>query len=330
MAYLDIDGTTSRLKPTVNNNSDGTAVDINDKRLIMRSKLQSMANVKHVDNQPVKKFEKFNRYRNNEGQDYLSSGIGYIFITKPHLNLACNDNIDDPYLLSIHNGRGSGLAKRIVNSLDGVYGGDRTTPFIQLITNSAETFETKDNILKTKEYGYTFFVNKISVVDNETESFNGDTFTIEYTEYSDLALTYLHKTWVDYIHAVKFNTIQPYKTDVNNYIHHKIIDYASAMYYFLVAEDGYTIKYYAKYTGVFPINIPYSALSFNLGESKVKKLSVQYQYSFKEDLDPRILDEFAYLTKDSNGVVNTTYNLNNTWCKQIKLSDDKKKLVFVQ
>ena len=148
-----------------------------------------------------------------------------------------------------------------------------------------------------------------------------------------MSITLLHKVWVDYINAVKINRISPSRgtsSDSTDYILEKKVDYASSVYYFLLDADGCTIKYYAKYTGVFPTNVPYSAMSFKLGESNIKKLSIQYQYSFKEDLNPEILDEFIKLTYSNDMPKrDNDFRADKTWFNYVRITRDRKKMFFI-
>ena len=293
-------------------------------------KLSSFS-MKHIDDAKNSSRDiHINRFRNNEGIDYLTSGIGYVFMTKPHLHISGNSSLGDPFIYTLRNSN-SGPAKVVKQNLDGVKGGSIDGNFMSIITNSVERFETQDVVLKTKEIGETFYGEKLHWGDNAFESYGGGSLTIEYTEYNDLVLTMLHKAWVDYIHGVKLDKIKPRE----EYIEKKIIDYVSSIYYFLLESDGSTIRYFAKYTGVFPTSVPYSAMSFSLGESAPKKLSVQYQYSFKDDLDPRILDEFAFLTQSDEKLKTASYviegkpnNLSDNWVKEVLISNDRKRLIF--
>lgn len=332
----------------------------------LRKKLIKDLNMREKGN----KFTHINRLRQADASDYMTTGIGYVFMTKPHLHLYNNKDIQDNFLQFIADspltdslGKPT-LNSLIIGSLDGAYGHSavgnsplKDTKFIPIITSSAESFETKDNILKTRETGENFLGNKIIYGDIQTESLGADTFNIEYTEYSDGALFLLHKTWVDYMHAIKRNKIRPYRrtrsyddpslaeqagmeqyggmgTD-RDYVREKILDYACSVYYFLLDPDGTTIRYWCKYTGVFPTSIPYSAMSFNLGENKLRKLNIQYQYSYKNDMDPYTLEEFAYLTRGANvddveikQMIGLDQHFYNTWRSTVGISPDRKKLIF--
>ena len=319
------------------------------------------------------KFTHFNRYRFADEVDYMTSGIGYIFMTRPHLNIIDNEDIQDNFLLAISKGT-SQQSQMIKQNLCANYnttgGSAIDSKFMPIITSSAESFETKDNILKIRETGENFVGNKIVYGDVQTESLNADTFNIEYTEYSDGSLLLLHKTWVDYIHAVKINKIRPKRYNNvkevtlvssifkgaddreygEDYVMSRTIDYASSLYYFLLDPDGTTIRYWCKYTGVFPTSVPYSAMSFKLGENSLKKLNIVYQYSFKTDMDPYTLEEFAYLTsfsiadtcklresKPNSSFKESEHNnlelnhdpiRNNTWRRHVTINEERTKLIF--
>lgn len=273
------------------------------------------------------KFDKFNRFNIKENDDYFTSSIGYIFFTKPDLNLN-NDTIRNRYpFINVLNSSSNLSGKHILSSLsysDTEYGSIVPSNFITLLTNAATSFESKDTTISTEEYFDTKNKSKMVFPITLSESETVDSFSIEYDEYSDLSIIYLHKVWIDYMHMVRQNVVQPFDT----YITDKSIDYMSSAYYFKLAEDGFTIKYWSKYTGVFPTVIPYSAFSFSAGDNNVKKVNISYSYSFKEDMDINILADFSALC-------GTTYALpariENNWASNVGISQDSKgqfRLIF--
>jgi hypothetical protein len=282
--------------------------------------------------QGAKKFTDFNRFRQTEGEDYAVGGISYVFFTKPHLNLLNNKSLAyaDSFLNNLKD-LGT-VGERILHSLDG--GNSKEGgKFISLITNSAENFETKDTMIKTEEMHENFVGSRMIFPTNTNESQTVDQFNIEYTEYADLSITLLHKAWVDYMNLVKKGVVNPYRGGGNvnlDYVHRRIIDYMSSVYYFKLGEDGKKIKYWAKYTGVFPTNIPYSAFSYHHGDPKVKKVSVQYSYNFKEDMDYNILKDFQMIAGSSNATKGHVYTLKDNWKTNVRISNDFKhpKLLF--
>lgn len=264
------------------------------------------------------KWSKFNRFRLHMDEDFDSSGISYVFFTKPHCNLVKGDLKNDAFLNSLGklpNG------KTLIDSLDGLNGSGNK--LIKILSNSAENFDTKDTTLTTNELSENRIGSKLSIPGSTTDSTTIDSFAIDYTEYSDLGILFLHKAWVDYIHCVRRGIIAPNA----NYIKEKVLDFVSSVYYFRMDESGKQIKFYSKYTGVYPINVPYSAMSFHLGEPRIKKLNITYNYSFKEDMNPEILDDFYALTSAYKTTALSAEATNN-WASQVWLSTDKKTLYF--
>jgi hypothetical protein len=103
----------------------------------------------------------------------------------------------------------------------------------------------------------------------------------------------LHKMWIQYISNVYHGSWDP-KTD---YIWQKILDYAVSVNVVVTAEDFETILFWSKYYGVFPINVPYSALSWDTGNFIGKnEMSITYAYSWKEDWNPASLTEMNTVT----------------------------------
>jgi hypothetical protein len=303
---------------------------------------KKLGNVVDAGTNQNDRFSKFNRFRVIEGEDYSIGGISYVFFTKPQLNLTggsfqnVNYTADklkyDSFLYNLKTGTLGNLGTKILNSLDRKSGLAQGSHLMPLITNSAKSFETKDTTIKTDEYYDNYLGNKIVVPGGTNESDTADTFTIDYTEYADLSLTLLHKVWVDYMHLVRRGMIDPHP----DFAQLGIIDYVSSVYYFKLGDDGKKIKFWSKYTGVFPVNIPYSAFSYHHADPKVKELSVQYAYSFKEDMSYDVLYDFLQITggavsndlyeKNFHGKVHT---LADTWNGEVKLNSDLTKLLFL-
>lgn len=282
-------------------------------------------------------FRQINRYRIYDN-DFLASSIGYIFFTKPDLNLI---NFNNPtskdssgpteishlkYDTFLYAFAMTELGQKIMSSLtlSNITYRSSNNNFINILTNLAENFDTKDVQMRTTEIGENFYGYKMSVPSTFIDSVTPDSFSINYTETSDLRITYLHKVWMDYMQAVKLGTISPKEI----YRKNKIIDYMSSVYFFLCGEDGQSIKYFSKLTGVYPTNVPYSGLSWQLGQGGLKRMSVIYQYSFKEDLDPQILMDFNMLTSSSATTNKNSLpaNIANNWVNNAAIKEGK--LIF--
>lgn len=203
-------------------------------------------------------------------------------------------------------------------------------PFNTILSNLCTTLELRDNTISQVETGQNLLGNKLVYADSQTEAMTVNSMSIDYYETSDMMVTMLHKCWVDYMHLVKRNLAVPhmgkrsfkansqfygpdgqpskhlphgaqnesasaYASDSQlNVIHDRIIDYACSIYVFKMAEDGRRVKFWTKYTGVFPTSVPYSTNSFSLGETTKPSVSIEYTYSFKEDMSPEVLLEFQH------------------------------------
>lgn len=223
----------------------------------------------------VRKLNRFKIIHPDQGFEWAT---GYVFMTKPDLNIftsinMVNDDFKKRYEF-VDISRDLDILKQLQISLSTDNG------FINMITNFTETFDTSDDVIKTDETAAAFMGWNIVYGGTASDSRKADTFSISYTDDRDIHLYKLHSTWVEYIDLVKKGAIKPRI----HYIYNRMLDYASSLYYFLVAEDGERIIYAAKYTGVFPTNIPHSTFSWSRGEGPKPKYSISYQYNFKEDM----------------------------------------------
>ena len=300
----------------------------------------------------------FNRFRVQEGIDYFTSNVTYIFFTKPQMNLINAAYVNDSFIRSMQNSTRD-HNKMIMENLDGVSA--TTGPFNFILSNAAESFDLKDNVLSKIEVGDTRMGHRVTLGDNAIDSYNSGEFTVEYTELADMSITKMHKIWLDYIDMVKHNLAAPYMqkntsdasffaaTSVSasgnhyysysngvdgnrDFIKNRELDYVCSVYYFKVADDGMTLKYWAKYTGVFPLNVPYSALSFSVGDNKLKQMNVNYAYSFKEDMSIEILEEFNMLCLKNGGWSTdnrSNFTIDKNWAKGVCLTPNLDKILFI-
>ena len=232
-------------------------------------------------------FNKYNKYNSNT--DFALKGVNYIFITKPRLNLVPESG--DSYRLNIDNNAFFKLLEstnpEILHMLSDK-SSRNPSMFIKLITNRYKGFETQDQVMRTKEMNETWKGYKINQPISVINSINGGTFSIEYDEISGGIITKLHKAWLDYIEKVRFGEVVPSAESVAN----RELEYLSSIYYFSLTPDGETIQYWSKYVGVAPISAPYSAFGGQKGEVESIKPSIQYAYSYKEDMEPDTLLDF--------------------------------------
>ncbi|WCS68341.1 hypothetical protein Goe21_02310 [Bacillus phage vB_BsuM-Goe21] len=255
--------------------------------------------------------KEYDVYRRGDPKDHdvLVKGIPYIFITTPKLNLDKLNTRRDSFLMYLET-----LEPDLFNAL--TTNGKTVSPFIKILTNAFRGMDGKDLAARTIDVGETFYGYKQTLPISLVDSLVGDTTTVKFEEYKSLPIIKLHKAWVEYTENVRRGTFSPSKDAIKK----RYLDYVSSIYYFLLDFDGETILYFSKYTGAVPISVPYANLATDGKEHDIPEISVEYSYSFKEDLDPAILMDFnkvatldsealRYSTEGSNkGVIPYTTN----------------------
>lgn len=237
-----------------------------------------------LTNDRLANYNSFNIFKLYSSVDPLTSGIAYVFMTRPACNLI-DQNIERDSVFDYLVGKTSmwQIIKAALGNTE--VSTDNSINLIHGITNLITSFDTKDLVLTTSSVGDNMYGQVIKVGNNLRESESADTLALNFIETDDLYITLLHLAWVRYIAMIRYGTFAP----TINSIVKKEIDYASSLYYIMTKVDGHTITYWSKYTGVFPTSVPLSSLSWRLGDNSIKNISINYEYSFKEDLNPLIL-----------------------------------------
>lgn len=227
----------------------------------------------------------YNRFKHAMPDDILSRGFMHIFFTRPDCNLMENGVLtsevkNDPSLSYIYKKKPDLVKQLVLNN-------GESHDFMMLLSNKAKGFNLTDEGIISDKYGKSFGGHSISFARRKDTELGG-TFDITYNDTRDLDIMNLHKLWIEY--AV--NVYRGKWTPRMKYIYGKILDYACSVYVILTAEDGESILFWTKYYGVFPINVPYSALSWS-GNNVVSnpEYNISYQYSWKEDYNPLGLTE---------------------------------------
>lgn len=263
----------------------------------------------------------YNRFKIANPADILSRGFAHVFFTRPDCNIFKDNKGQEPvskveadpnfkYALCNKRELLYQLAQ-VSNSATGnkIWG--------WLLSNKALSFSLSDESIGYDKYGTSYRKNAIAFGRTNEESKAAGEFSIDFQDTRELDIFHIHKLWTDYISNVYVGKWYP----KNNYLWEKIIDYACSVYYIITAEDGETILFWSKYYGCFPVNVPSSSYSWSAGEPITsQKLSLSYQYSYKEDFNPLSLVELNINTgvTSSNGKYVPTFNPNlgtvgNTW-----------------
>lgn len=256
-----------------------------------------------------KLFEKstryYNRFKTLNPNNILQKAFPHVFFVRPNCNILKDTNTlrdelkSNETFMYTWNSAPSAVKELTISN-------GSPDDFMLSLSSAAASFSLSDEYINTDTYGRTFTGYKVAYGKNDIESKTAGTFEITFNDTHDLHIYQIHRLWVEYINGVYRGSITPAKNSIIN----KILDYTSAVYYILTAEDGETILFWSKYYGVFPSTIPSSQYSW--GEGNVvtdTKLNVTYQYSFKEDFNPYSILEFNYNSKVSGGVAyEPTYN----------------------
>lgn len=247
-----------------------------------------------IDTVVPQMFKKFNRWNTAFPDYHLMKTHVKIFFTRPDLNIltassTMHDQASiDPLYRYIYENQ-----PLIIRNLT-KYASSKHQ-FNPLISNNPKSFEISDEYIKTVEAGETFTGYKIFYGRNDIESKAAGEISVNYIDDYNLDIFKTHKIWVDYISKVYRGEFSPKV----KYKQSKTLDYAVALYYFVLGPDGETILFWSKYTGVFPTNTSSSALSWDKDTVlKMPEINIKYVYSIKRDLDPTHLAEFNTLSSD--------------------------------
>lgn len=274
MSYDNIDGKTS-------------ASDLVDKLNISSN---------YISGSPKSIFNKnlnyYNRFKIKSSDDVLTKAFPHVFFVRPDLNLFRNNNEDitqlsksieaNPFFSFVWKNDPDLVRSLILNS-------NSRHQFNMYLSNKVTSFETSDEYIGIENNGKTFLGHQITYGKDSIESKTASELNLKFDDDKFCHTYILNKLWMEYINLVSRGSIAPNPRNILD----KVLDYTSAIYYIVTAEDGETIIFWSKYYGVFPSAAPSSQFSWD-GEmiQGPMSYSLKYQYSFKEDFNPATLLEF--------------------------------------
>ncbi len=250
----------------------------------------------------------YNRFKVATPETALSKSFAHVFFIRPDLNVLKSDGVGGFQISNTLKDNASFYytmqhSPELLREL--IHYNGCSHNFMFSLSNAVNSFEVSDEYIKTEQYGESYTGFKIPIGKHNLESQSAGTFNITYEDDRDLSIYHIHKIWTDYISNVFRGEIK----SRDGYITNKILDYATAVYYILTAEDGETIIFWSKYYGVFPTNSPSSSTSWTKGNLlKTPEHTITYNYAFKEDFNPLSLVEFNMMsTKESQYKYITSY-----------------------
>jgi hypothetical protein len=263
----------------------------------------------------------FNRFNIQPIDLKFNKGFGKVFFTRPDLNFFdsigtssvngrrvfpkdLNENISpDLWFRQLYNSD-----PHILASLTDSYSSKHH--FHPLLSNAAQSFDLTDEKLETMEHGETFTGWKLKYGKHNIGSRTAGSFSVAYDETNRIEIYKTHKAWIEYISKV-YRGEFPAK---RKYIEQRVLDYAVSAYYFVLGPDGESIVFWSKYIGVFPTVAPSGEFSWSKGDIiKHPEITIEYEYSWKEDVDVMSLIDFNY--NAGLGNINATNGLTTNMLK---------------
>lgn len=214
----------------------------------------------------------------------------YVFFVKPDLHLYDNGSINPELarrssFFSDAIDRYPHVAKQLQYSSSMNTCGGSLSPLLsnaftgnlELPSISADQITTPQNVYGTSiEYRGSSF-----------KSDEGFDFTIEFKDTKYLEIYMYFKMYDEYEKLKWMGQVSPTSL---MYIYRKNLHDQTAIYKFIVAEDGMTIIHWSRIMGTFPISVPRDTFS-DLEGGEIK-YSVTWHGQFVRDMDPLILRDF--------------------------------------
>ena len=266
-------------------------------------------------------YKSFNRYGWINLLDTDTVAREYLFFTKPDLYIYDGNTFNNATLNSTFRSNGFfiDVDQRNKDALTSLQYSikDRNgnkDPFIRILSNmviskldmpriSSETQQSTANV-----YG--------SIISYRSHSFKSDygyDFSLTFRDSRYLDIYNMVKAYDEFMRHSKMGEID-YGFDYNSkgsgdthntaeiyksYIKAHIIPEQFSIYKFIVGSDGETIIFFAKYTGVYFVDVPRDEFS-EPDTSNGFKYSVSFHANFVRDMDPLIITEFNKLSLGSD------------------------------
>jgi hypothetical protein len=267
-------------------------------------------------NQDIANFDnltKFDSFIINRYIDGFITGYSFVFVTKPSLFIypykppvnnrelmlayenMTKDQLFSQFLAEDSLNRNDRIISEQLSFYEGIFPSNYTRQnFMPLFTNKSKAFNTSDTVMEQQEVFVTKQGFRMPLPTFKTPSEANGTLAIPMNETPNLDITKTLSLWVNYISNVTDGTFNANPTMVKN----GVIDYMSSIYYFVLEPDGKTVKYWAKYTGCWPNQIPYSQMSYRRGESTIVEVEANFVYTNKEEMNVAILEDFNRVSLD--------------------------------
>lgn len=259
-----------------------------------------------MDAHKVDWFNNFTRYGIIDPYNAMSNTREYLFFTRPDLHIV---NPSNPTVIS-HGLRNNPFFRdfiqrfpELVYQLQSSCSINRSrNPFMAILSNavtsgmdlpsiSADMIDTPANA-----YGTRIQYRGVSMKSHENHEFN-----LEFTDTKYLEVYHLFKAFDEYKSLELLGYLQPSNTIGEDaiwieYIMNKVLYDHITIYKIVVGEDGTSIVFMGRVTGVVPTGVPRDAFS-DMTNMDGQKLTVPWNGFYVRDSDPRIVSDFNRITK---------------------------------
>lgn len=172
-----------------------------------------------------------------------------------------------------------------------------TTPFIPLLGNTCVSVDgAKDASMNTHTYEEDKFSSNMTVPTGFDEMWSSGSLSTSFEDlaYSPVALMMM--CWLFYIHYVS----RGYICTTKDHIQARVLDYTCSIYVFVIGDDGRRIERWAKYTGCYPTNFPFSQqILHNIvaEPDMLQKFSINWNFNRYEPMNPEVFTDFNFLSE---------------------------------
>lgn len=245
----------------------------------------------------------FNVYNRTLVDVYGTYEFSYVFITRPELYLfekvkkpkKTNDG-EDSADTKLNIGKNLSKSKdlssivkqdrELYKYLDSNI--DMGTNFLIPMINYLDEMSITDVEFRSKSSPKNAHNIKIEYPTNYEASLAGIPVNLTFTDDNENTIMNLLNVWSTYMSEISLGKIYPRP----KVAYQNKFESSCAIYQFVTQEDGETIKFYAKWTGCYPQNIPFSNESHKRRKDANEALSVSFYAPFFKAMKPRILAEF--------------------------------------
>ena len=242
-------------------------------------------------------YQNFNRFYDIYPELELGSVCPYVFFTRPDCNIIKMKGNNQPilneytrldptwkYYFKYRNIILQSLTRYLHPHHD----------FVSFLQGAVKSCQLPDITIKSYQMTQLYTGYQYQYAGNSIESTTGGTFDVTFKEDHLYRVLQFFDMWIKYMNDVQLNKIKPYK----EYIYDNCADYMASAYIIICDPTGQSIIYFAKYTGIFPLNANHSNVSPNLRNQLDNEVNVTFAYSHFEALNPLIIKEF---NKNSRG-----------------------------